>query len=78
MLLIIMVRRTRREIEQFYSADLKKQKMGFPQVNDPVALLYQLNATESAIFSSTLERITSADFHYARYQPLIPLLHRGD
>ncbi|MBK8751245.1 MAG: helicase [Candidatus Competibacteraceae bacterium] len=71
----IMVRRTRREIEQFYGEDLKKQKMGFPQVNDPVPLLYQLNATESAIFSSTLQRITSADFHYARYQPLNPLYY---
>ena len=73
----IMVRRTRREIEQFYGKDLKKQKMGFPQVNDPVPLLYQLNATESAIFTSTLQRITSADFHYARYQPLNPLYYAG-
>lgn len=71
----IMVRRTRREIEQFYGEDLKKQKMGFPQVNDPVPLLYQLNAIESAIFSNTLQRITSADFHYARYQPLNPLYY---
>src|SRR5204863_9799254 len=66
----IMVRRTRREIEEFYGDDLKKQKIWFPKVNDPVPLLYQLNRTENAVFTQTLESITSADFHYARYQPL--------
>ncbi|MBZ4193740.1 MAG: DEAD/DEAH box helicase, partial [Candidatus Contendobacter sp.] len=73
----IMVRRTRREIEQYYGDDLKKQKIGFPHVTDPVPLLYQLNPLESAIFTRTLEYITSADFHYARYQPLNPLYYTG-
>ncbi len=73
----IMVRRTRHEIEQFYGDDLKKQKMGFPAINDPIPLLYQLNALESQVFTSTLERITRADFYYARYQPLSPLYYAG-
>ena len=73
----IMVRRTRREIEEFYGDDLKKQKLWFPQVNDPVPLLYQLNPIESQIFTNTLEAITSADFHYARYQPLSELYYTG-
>ena len=73
----IMVRRTRREIEEFYGEDLKKQKIWFPKVSDPVPLLYQLNRTESAVFTQTLESITSADFHYARYQPLNPLYYTG-
>lgn len=73
----IMVRRTRREIEEFYGDDLKKQKLWFPQVNDPVPLLYQLNPTESQIFTNTLEAITSADFHYARYQPLSEIYYTG-
>jgi hypothetical protein len=72
-----MVRRTRREIEEFYGDDLKKQKIWFPKVCDPVPLLYQLNATESAVFTETLECITSSDFHYARYQPLNPLYYTG-
>ncbi len=66
----IMVRRTRREIAQFYGEDLKRQKIWFPKVNDPIPLLYQLNRAESAVFTSTLESITSSDFHYARYQPV--------
>lgn len=73
----IMVRRTRREIEEFYGNDLKKQKIGFPRVTDPIPLLYQLNPMESAVFTSTLKRITNADFHYARYQPLSPLYYTG-
>jgi superfamily II DNA or RNA helicase len=73
----IMVRRTRREIEEFYGDDLKKQKIWFPKVNDPEPLLYQLNYTESTIFTDTLKCITSASFHYARYQPLNPLYYTG-
>ncbi len=73
----IMVRRTRREIEEFYGDDLKKQKIAFPKVDDPVPLLYQLDQTESSIFSNTLESITSVDFYYARYQPLNPIYYTG-
>ncbi|MDQ5909301.1 MAG: hypothetical protein QG599_1396 [Pseudomonadota bacterium] len=73
----IMVRRTRREIEEFYGDDLKKQKLGFPQVNDPVPLFYRLNPDENDVFTQTLQQITSADFHYARYQPLNPLYYTG-
>ncbi|NTV47803.1 MAG: helicase, partial [Chlorobiales bacterium] len=73
----VMVRRTRREIVEYYGDDLKEQKITFPKVEDPAPLLYQLNKTESAIFSETLERITSADFHYARYQPLNPTYYTG-
>jgi superfamily II DNA or RNA helicase len=73
----IMVRRTRREIEKFYGDDLKRQKIWFPKVNDPVPLLYQLSQTESTVFTDTLERITSTDFHYARYQPLNPEYYTG-
>ncbi|MBA2591129.1 MAG: hypothetical protein H0U97_02260 [Gammaproteobacteria bacterium] len=72
-----MVRRTRREVEEFYGDDLKKQKIWFPKVSDPVPLLYLLNRTESAVFTDTLESITSADFHYARYQPLNPEYYTG-
>ena len=74
----IMVRRTRREIEGFYGEDLKKQKIWFPKVNDPTPLFYQLSRTESAVFTDTLESITGADFHYARYQPLNPQYYTGD
>jgi superfamily II DNA or RNA helicase len=73
----VMVRRTRREIEEFYGADLKKQGISFPKCAKPEPLLYRLNRIESSVFSTTLEKITSKDFHYARYQPLNPQYYTG-
>jgi len=73
----VMVRRTRREIEEFYAEDLKKQHVSFPKVADPAPMLYQLNKMESRVFQTTLERVTSVDFHYARYQPLAPEYYTG-
>ena len=74
----VMVRRTRREIEKYYGDDLKTQKIWFPKISDPTPLLYQLNKTENAVFMQSLQRITSADFHWARYQALHPDYYTGD
>ena len=51
----VMVRRTRSEIQEFYGDDMKKQKVAFPSVSDPVPLLYKLNEAEGAVFTETLE-----------------------
>ena len=40
-------------------------------------MFYRLNPVENEVFSDTLQSITSADFHYARYQPLSPLYYAG-
>ena len=75
----IMVRRTRREIEEFYGEDLKKQKIWFPKVNDPVPLLYQLNRDGKRSLHQ------NAGKHHQLRFPLRPLsavesalLHRAD
>jgi superfamily II DNA/RNA helicase len=73
----VMVRRTRKEILEFYRDDLKKQKVSFPKVEDPKPLFYQLNENESAVFQRTLERITRADSHYARYKPITADYYKG-
>ena len=49
---------------------LKKQKLKFPEVQDPVPLYYQLNETEDKIFNETIHLITQ-EFKYARYTPLL-------
>lgn len=46
-------------------------------MNDPAPLFYRLNPDENDVFTQTLQQITSADFHYARYQPLNPLYYTG-
>jgi len=65
----LMVRRTRTEIETYFSDDLKNQKVKFPEVKDPEPLFYQFNKTENEIFQRTVELI-GKKFKYARYMPL--------
>ena len=66
----LMVRRTRTEIEKYFSDDLKKQKLKFPKIEDPEAIFYELNKEEDQIFNKTIELITRK-FKYARYMPLL-------
>ena len=72
----LMVRRTRGEIEKYFSGDIKKQKLKFPKVEEPVPFYYQLNETEDKIFNKTIQLITQK-FKYARYTPLLPLYYKG-
>jgi len=68
----IMVRRTRSEIEKYFSEDLKRNNIKFPEVVDPKPLFYQLNEKENEIFDKTIELITKK-FTYSRYTPLLYL-----
>ena len=65
----LMIRRTRKEIMQFYGEDLKQQGLKFPEVADPEPLFYELDATENGIFDETV-RLLAKEFKYARYKPL--------
>ena len=65
----LMIRRTRKEIMDFYGEDLKKQGLKFPEVADPEPLYYELDATENEIFDETV-RLLTHEFKYARYKPL--------
>ncbi|MEM5800994.1 MAG: helicase-related protein [Candidatus Aenigmatarchaeota archaeon] len=68
----IMIRRTRKEIEQYFSEDLKKNNIKFPMVLPPKPLFYQLDSTLDQIFMSTVKEITK-NITYARYKPLLYL-----
>ena len=65
----LMVRRTRTEIESYFSEDLKNQNLKFPEVIDPEPLLYQFNKTENEVFNRTVE-IISQKLKYVRYTAL--------
>ncbi|MBU0999726.1 helicase [Patescibacteria group bacterium] len=71
----LMVRRTRSEIIKYFSKDLEKQNLKFPDVANPEPILYQLDKEEDAIFTTTIESITQK-FKYARYMPLT--YYKGD
>jgi len=71
----LMVRRTRKEIEQYYGEDLKTQGMKFPEVVNPTPVFYEFNSEESQIFSSTVTMITEK-FKYSRYTPFLYLKNK--
>jgi len=66
----LIVRRTRAEIIKYFTEDLKQQKLKFPEVADPEAVLYQLNDNENVVFNRTIELATTK-FSYSRYTPLL-------
>jgi len=66
----LIVRRTRAEIIKYFTEDLKQQKLKFPEVTDPEAVLYQLNDNENVVFNRTIELATTK-FSYSRYTPLL-------
>ncbi|MCK5680168.1 NgoFVII family restriction endonuclease [bacterium] len=66
----LMVRRTRKEIIEYYGDDLKKQKMSFPIIAEPKPIFYEFNEKEDDIFFRSI-KIISNDFKYARYTPLL-------
>jgi len=70
----LMIRRTRAEIEKFYGADMKTQKVKFPDVADPEPLFYSFDPIENEVFFETVRAINQIT--YARYTPL--LYYRGE
>ena len=66
----LMVRRTRKEIEKYFSKDITEQGLKFPDVEKPVPFFYELNEKEDEIFSKTIGLIAK-EFKYSRYMPLL-------
>ncbi len=66
----LMVRRTRTEIEKYFSKDITKQGLRFPNIEKPIPLFYKLNEKEDEIFNKTIELI-ARKFKYARYMPML-------
>ena len=66
----LMVRRTRSDIKNYYSEDLENQGLKFPEVEQPVALFYELNEYESEVFDKTIDMLANQT-SYARYMPLV-------
>ncbi len=72
----LMVRRTRQEIANYFADDLKKQKLKFPEVENPEPVFYQLDEKENSVFSKTVVFIAQ-QFKYARYTPMLPEYYTG-
>ncbi|HOT74096.1 MAG TPA: helicase-related protein, partial [Anaerohalosphaeraceae bacterium] len=72
----LMVRRTRSEIEKYFSKDIQEQGLKFPEVKKPEPLYYELNEMEDDVFNKTIDLIANK-FKYARYMPLLPIYYTG-
>ena len=71
----LLIRRTRSEVIKYFTRELEKQKLKFPDVAKPEPVYYQLNDQEDKIFTKTIKMI-ALDFNYSRYTPL--LYYRGE
>jgi len=67
----IMVRRTRGEIIKYYSKDIKKQNLTFPDIKDPNRIIYKFNGVIEEVFNKTV--LLLKKLLYARYTPLLNL-----
>lgn len=69
----LMVRRTRKEVTQYFNEDMKKQGLKFPDVEDPIPVLYQFDDNINYAFDYTIKALTNPAFTYSRYSPLLYL-----
>lgn len=69
----IMIRRTRKEITEYFADDIKRQGLTFPKLGTPEKIVYTFDAKTDKVFSDTIAVIR--DFSYARYKPLFYLKH---
>lgn len=63
----LMIRRTRKEIEKYFSDDIKKQWLFFPKVEDPYKIMYKFDDKLNNLFNWTIEALWKMS--YARYTP---------
>lgn len=62
----VLVRRTRTEVEKYYSKDLKQNGVSFPKQNPPEIVFYELDDNLNTLFDRTLDMIK--ELNYARYK----------
>jgi len=69
----LIVRRTRKDIKEYFIKDLTKKGLKFPEIEPPRKLYYQFDKHTDFIFNETISKIRL--FKYARYTPLLYLKH---
>ena len=67
----IMIRRTRREIMEYYAEDLRQQGLTFPKLGTPEKIVYTFDAKTDEVFTHTMQTIRA--LNYSRYSPLLYL-----
>jgi len=65
----VMVRRTRSDVITFFNEDVENQGLKFPEMQDPVKIIYEFEGQLEFIFNETISLLTK--FRYSRYTPLL-------
>lgn len=65
----VMVRRTRKDVLNFFKKDMDQQGLVFPEMQDPEKIVYEYEGEIEKIFNQTIKLL--AQFKYARYTPLL-------
>ena len=63
----IMIRRTRSEIKEYFSDDIKNRWLTFPDVEAPLKVLYQFDSNINSLFETAIDSIKNLT--YSRYKP---------
>lgn len=67
----VMIRRTRKEIMEYYGKDMQNQGLHFPKFGSPEQIIYSFNKEIDHVFNETIAVIKKLD--YVRYTPLLYL-----
>ena len=65
----VMVRRTRKDVMTYFQQDMKMQGLTFPELDDPLKIVYEYEGELEDIFKETIKKLQG--FTYARYTPLL-------
>ncbi len=66
----VMVRRTRTDVKKYYSEDMKRQGIKFPDIVGPIELKYKMDSQLSRLFAETMDIIDPSNeykMHSNRY-----------
>lgn len=65
----VMVRRTRKDVVNFFKNDIKNQGIVFPEMQDPRKIVYYFTGSTETAFTQTIKHLSN--FKYSRYIPLL-------
>lgn len=65
----VMVRRTRKDVINYFKNDMKSQGLVFPDMKDPEKIIYHYKGNIEKSFNQTIALLSG--FKYARYIPLL-------
>ena len=67
----VMIRRTRKEVSKYFTEDIIKNGLKFPDVETPTPLIYEFDDALEEAFNQTI--LLLKELTYARYTPLLYL-----